>query len=337
MGRAEATHETLCVRSAAQPGSAQGAGEEALVEHFDVIIVGAGISGVGAACYLQKRCPGKTYAILEGRESLGGTWDLFRYPGIRSDSDMYTLGYSFRPWQGRKPIGDGASILGYVRDTAREHRVDRHIRFRHAVERASWSGRDALWTVESRRPDSGQTVSYTCRFLFLCTGYYRYDSGHAPVFPGAERFRGRIIHPQLWPADMVWAGKRVVVIGSGATAVTLIPALAEQAGHVTMLQRSPSYILSLPNRDLLAGLPDLILPAAWAAAFTRWWYALLAVAMYRMARRHPEGVKRFLRRQMRSRLGPDFDIDTHFTPAYEPWDQRLCFAPDGDFFEAIRS
>ena len=306
------------------------------MEHFDVVIVGAGLSGVGAACHLQKRCPKKTYAILEARGAVGGTWDLFRYPGIRSDSDMFTLGYAFRPWKG-KPIADGASIRGYIRDTATEHGVDRHIRFHRRVRSARWSSEDAAWTVEAEDAHSGKPVRYGCRFLFVCSGYYSYDAGFLPAFPGTERFRGPIVHPQAWPEALAYAGKRVVVIGSGATAITLVPALADRAGHVSMLQRSPSYVLAAPNRDVIAEAFERGLPAKWAYTLTRWKNALLYVVLYQLCRRRPELVKRLLRRQVKGRLGPAFDIDTHFTPSYDPWDQRLCVAPDGDFFQAIRA
>jgi len=306
------------------------------MEPFDVVIVGAGLSGVAAACHLQKSCPGKSHVILEARGSIGGTWDLFRYPGVRSDSDMFTLGYSFRPWQGPKAIARGESIRDYIQETAREHGVDRRIRFGFRVRRASWSNRDAAWTVEAEQAGSGKPVTFACRFLFLCTGYYRYESGHAPAFPGAERFQGRIVHPQAWPGELDYTGGRVVVIGSGATAVTLVPAMAERAAHVTMLQRSPSYVLAVPDGDPIGNALRKVLPARWVLGPTRWGYILLALAIYQVSRRCPGRARKILRDQARDRLGPDYDIDTHFTPAYDPWDQRLCFAPDGDLFRVIR-
>ena len=304
-------------------------------EHVDVLIVGAGLSGIGAACRLRQRLPGKTFAILESRGVSGGTWELFRYPGIRSDSDMFTLSYPFRPWRGSRAIVDGASILDYVRETAREHGIDDKIRYHHRVVGAEWSSDDARWTVKVERTDTGETTQLTCGFLFTCTGYYRYDEGYTPEFDGVDRFRGEIVHPQFWPEDADYSGKRVVVIGSGATAVTLIPALAERAAHVTMLQRSPSYIISLPASDPLAGLLERVLPNQLAYSITRWKNVLLTLSIYGFSRRRPAGMKRLLRKQLERKLPPDFDIDTHFTPRYDPWDQRLCIVPDGDLFEAI--
>jgi monooxygenase len=305
------------------------------VEHFDVVIVGAGLSGIGAGCHLQERSPGKTYAILEAREAIGGTWDLFRYPGVRSDSDMYTLGYSFRPWEHAKSIADGDSILSYVRDTAVDHGVERHIRFGHRVVRAEWSTADARWTVEVVRADTQETVRVTCGFLFMCTGYYRYDEGHTPQFSGIEDFQGEIVHPQHWGDDVVHAGKRVVVIGSGATAVTLVPALAERAAHVTMLQRSPSYVISLPAEDPFAKLARRLLPAKAAYALVRWKNVLVTMLVFQLSRRRPSFIKRLVQRGLERRLPAGYDIDKHFTPSYDPWDQRMCLVPDSDLFEAI--
>jgi monooxygenase len=304
-------------------------------EHLDVLIVGAGLSGIGAACRLRQRCPGKTFAVLEARGAIGGTWDLFRFPGIRSDSDMFTLSYPFRPWSGAQAIVDGASILDYLRDTAREHGIQERMRFRHRVVRADWSSDDARWTVEVERGDTGETVHLTCGFLFTCTGYYRYDEGYTPEFEGVERFGGEVVHPQFWPDDVDYGGKRVVVIGSGATAVTLIPALAERAAHVTMLQRSPSYILSLPAVDPLAGVLGRVLPSRLAYSFVRWKNMRLALAIFNFSRRRPAGMRRLLRKQLERKLPPGFDVDTHFNPRYEPWDQRMCIVPDGDLFDAI--
>jgi monooxygenase len=312
-----------------------GAAEEAMTSHVDVLIVGAGLSGIAAACHLQAECPGKTYAILEAREGIGGTWDLFRYPGVRSDSDMFTLGYSFRPWPGAQAIADGPAILRYVRDTAAERGVDRHIRFHHRVRAAEWSSDDACWRVEAERTDTGEAVRLTCGFLLTCTGYYRYDEGFTPPLPGAERFRGRIVHPQQWTEDVDWAGQRVVVIGSGATAVTLVPALAREAAHVTMLQRSPSYVLSLPGRDPLAERLRARLPARLAHPIVRWKNVLVTMATYQLSRRRPALMKRLLRAGAIRQLPAGYDVDTHFKPQYDPWDQRLCLVPDGDLFRAI--
>ncbi len=307
------------------------------VEHLDVLIVGAGISGVGAACHLRSRCPGKSFAILESRHAIGGTWDLFRYPGIRSDSDMFTLGYSFRPWEDARAIADGPSIRTYVRDTAREHDVDRAIRFHHRVLRAEWSTDEARWTVEVERTDTGETLKLSCGFLEMCTGYYRYDEGYTPKFEGAERFAGPIIHPQHWPEDLDYTGKRVVVIGSGATAVTLLPAMAGRAAHVTMLQRSPSYIVALPAHDPLAELLGRHFPARVVYPIVRWKNVLLMLLSYRASRRWPEFAKRVVRRGIARHLPPDYELDRDFKPPYEPWDQRVCLVPDGDLFAAMRA
>jgi monooxygenase len=305
-------------------------------EHVDVLIVGAGLSGVGAGYHLQAECPGKTYAILEARDAIGGTWDLFRYPGIRSDSDMYTLGYRFKPWSNAKAIADGSSIREYVRETAAEHGIDRHIRFRHRVVGASWSSEEARWTVEAERTDTGETVVLKCGFVFMCSGYYRYDEGYTPSFEGTERFPGPIVHPQHWPQDLDCTGKRVVVIGSGATAVTLVPALAETAAHVTMLQRSPSYIVSLPAEDPIAGFLRRFLPLRAAYTVVRWKNVLLTMASFQLSRRRPRLMKAIVRKGVERALPPGYDIDRHFKPTYNPWDQRLCLVPNGDLFKAIR-
>lgn len=305
------------------------------IEHVDVLIVGAGLSGIGAGYHLQANCPNKSYAILEGRDCIGGTWDLFRYPGIRSDSDMYTLGYSFRPWKEAKAIADGPNILNYVRQTAKDNGIDQKIRFNHRVVRASWSSADAKWTVEVERGPSKEIVRLTCNFLNMCSGYYNYEQGYTPDFSGTERFKGRIVHPQKWTPDIDYAGKKVVVIGSGATAVTLVPTLANTAAHVTMLQRSPTYILSLPARDAIANGLRRILPAKIAYAITRWKNVLLAMLIYQLSRRWPELIKQMIRAGVKSQLPRGFDIDAHFKPRYNPWDQRLCLVPDGDLFQAI--
>ena len=306
-------------------------------EHLDVLIVGAGLSGIGAAHHLQERSPGQSYAILEAREAIGGTWDLFRYPGIRSDSDMHTLGYRFRPWTAAKSIADGESILAYVRDTAREAGIDRKIRFGHRVTAAEWSSEEARWTVTAERGADGATVTIVCGFLLMCSGYYRYDEGYTPEFPGLERFGGTVIHPQHWPEDADYAGKRVVVIGSGATAMTLVPALARDAAQVTMLQRSPTYVVSLPGEDPIARGLGRFLPNRAVYPIVRWKNVLIQSATYRLARRRPRLVKRMVRRGLVRSLPAGFDIDTHFKPKYNPWDQRLCLVPDADLFRALSS
>jgi monooxygenase len=304
-------------------------------EHVDVLIIGAGLSGIWAASHLQEMSPGKTFAILEARGAIGGTWDLFRYPGIRSDSDMYTLGYSFRPWDDAKAIADGPAIRSYIRDTAREGGIDRNIRFHHRVVRAEWSSSEALWRVEAERTDTGETVRLTCGFLFACTGYYRYDEGYTPNFEGTGRFAGQLVHPQHWPEDLDYTGKRVVVIGSGATAVTLVPAMAERAAHVTMLQRSPSYVVSLPAEDPLAERLRRLLPPKLAYSIVRWKNVLITSLFFQLSRRAPRVAKALIRRGVERHLPADYDVDTHFTPRYNPWDQRVCLVPDGDLFEAI--
>jgi cation diffusion facilitator CzcD-associated flavoprotein CzcO len=304
-------------------------------EHFDVVIVGAGLSGIGAGYHLQANSPNRTYAILEGRDAIGGTWDLFRYPGVRSDSDMYTLGYSFKPWTQAKAIADGPSILSYVRETARDYGIDKHIRFGHRVTRASWSSDDATWTVEAAH--DGKPVRFTCNFLFLCGGYYNYEQGYTPDFPGIERFQGRVVHPQKWTPDIDYAGKRVVVIGSGATAVTLAPEMAKTAAQVTMLQRSPTYVVAMPAEDKMANDLRRWLPARLAYAITRWRKVLFGMYFFRLARQKPALVKARIIGMVRAQLGPDYDVETHFTPRYNPWDQRLCLVPDADLFNAIKA
>jgi monooxygenase len=302
----------------------------------DVVIVGAGLSGIGAAHHLTTDCPGKSFLILEARESLGGTWDLFRYPGIRSDSDMYTLGYAFKPWTNPHAIADGDDILAYIRETAESTGIDRAIRYRQRVEGARWSSRDARWTLDVRDLATDTIATYTCSFLIGCAGYYDYDAGYTPEFAGRERFTGRIVHPQHWTPDVEYAGKRVVVIGSGATAVTLVPELAKQAAHVTMLQRSPSYIMTRPRGDAIADWLRARIPERAAYSITRWKNVLLGAAFYAYCRRYPEHAKRLLVGYVKRQLGDAVDIEQHFTPAYNPWDQRLCLVPDGDLFRAIR-
>ncbi len=305
-------------------------------DHVDVLIVGAGLSGVGAACHLQERLPGKSYAILESRDAIGGTWDLFRYPGIRSDSDMFTLGYSFRPWEDTRAIADGPSILEYVRQTAREYGVEEKIRFGHRVVRAEWSSEEARWTVTAERTDTGETVVLTCGFVYGCTGYYRYDEGYTPEFPGIESFGGELVHPQHWPEDLDYAGKRVVVIGSGATAVTLVPALADEASKVTMLQRSPTYIATLPADDRLAELLGRLLPQRAVYSAVRWKNVARMMLSYQLSRRAPKLMRRLLRKGVEMQLPEGYDLDTHFEPRYDPWDERLCVVPGGDLFRALR-
>ena len=319
------------------------------------MIVGAGLSGIGAGCHLRQRHPRKSFVILEGRNAMGGTWDLFRYPGVRSDSDMYTLGYRFRPWRNAKAIADAKSILNYIRETAAEFGIDKEIRYGHRVRHAAWSTADALWTVQvdtgaaetvlpsKQKPDreggleveAEKTVArFTCSFIYLCTGYYDYEAGYTPVWSGLKRFRGQIVHPQKWPEDLDYEGKRVVVIGSGATAVTLVPAMAERAAHVTMLQRSPTYVVSRPAEDKIANTLRRVLPAGAAYALTRWKNVFLQMFFYNLARRRPDVFKWMLARGVRNQLGEQYDA-RHFTPKYNPWDQRLCLVPDSDLFKSI--
>jgi monooxygenase len=304
-------------------------------EYVDVLVVGAGLSGIGAACHLQALCPDRSFVIVEARHQLGGTWDLFRYPGVRSDSDMHTLGYSFRPWTAPKAIADGSTILAYLRDTAREHGVDRKIRYGQRVVRADWSTADARWTVRLRR-DDGSTSSIQCMFLFMCCGYYDYAGGYQPEFPGRERFPGPVLDPQRWPQDLDCTGKRVLVIGSGATAVTLVPALAETAAHVTMLQRSPTWMVARPSQDPIAQKLRRWLPQRSALWLTRWKNILLGLFVVWMCKHRPQRMRDLLLAGVRQALGRDADIATHFTPRYRPWEQRLCLVPDGDFFHAIK-
>jgi cation diffusion facilitator CzcD-associated flavoprotein CzcO len=304
-------------------------------EHLDVLIIGAGLSGIAAAHYVRTDCPWASFAVLEARSALGGTWDLFRYPGIRSDSDMYTLGYSFRPWKRPEAIAEGGAILDYLNETAAEEGIDRHIRFDTKVVSADWNSADAHWTVTVEDAATGQQSALTCNFYLSCTGYYRYDHGYEPEFPGRERFAGPFVHPQHWPEDLDAAGKRVVVIGSGATAVTLVPALARLGASVTMLQRSPTYIASVPQRNPLAALLRKTLPARRQDAAIRWAIALGGQGFYRLSKRRPEVVKKILRRRLERELPPGYDVDRHFTPRYNPWDERLCAVPDGDLFAAI--
>ena len=309
------------------------------VETTDILIVGAGLSGVGAACQLRHECPDKSVIVLEARDTIGGTWDLFRYPGIRSDSDMFTLGYRSRPWTDPKAIADGPSILRYIHDAAQEFDVDKLIRLNHRVVNANWDSITARWTVEVHRTDTDELVTVSCSFLYICTGYYRYDEGFSPKFPGVEQYErrhGPVIHPQHWPEDLDYRGKRVVVIGSGATAVTLVPTLAESAAHVTMLQRSPTYVASRPASDAIADRLREWLPQTLAYAIVRWKNALQGIATFNLSRRRPELMKRMLRKAAVKQLPEGYAVDTHFAPSYNPWDQRMCLVPDGDLFTAIR-
>ncbi|RRQ26545.1 NAD(P)/FAD-dependent oxidoreductase [Rhodococcus sp. Eu-32] len=305
-------------------------------ETVDVLIVGAGLSGIGAAHHLQSKLPGKSYAILESRGAIGGTWDLFRYPGIRSDSDMYTLGYNFRPWTGDKSIADGKDIREYIEDTARDGGIDKHIRFHHRVVKASWSTATSTWTVVAERSDTGATVTFEASFLMCCSGYYDYAKGFTPEFEGVDDFRGTVVHPQLWPEDLDYSGKKVVVIGSGATAITLAPNLARDAEHVTLLQRSPSYIMSLPSKDPVALALRKYLPSKAAYGITRLKNAVTAIGMYVLCQRYPNFMKKQIRKLQEKWLPEGYDLDTHFTPKYNPWDQRLCLVPDNDLFRCIR-
>ncbi|GBE64075.1 FAD-containing monooxygenase EthA [Mycobacterium sp. MFM001] len=306
-----------------------------MTEHLDVVIVGAGISGISAAWHLQDRCPTKSYAILERRDDLGGTWDLFKYPGIRSDSDMFTLGFRFKPWRSAQSIADGASIKSYIKEAAAENGIDRHIRYRQKVVGADWSDAENRWTLTVEH--DGQQSTISCSFLFCCSGYYNYDEGYSPKFEGADDFEGTIVHPQHWPEGLDYAGKKVVVIGSGATAVTLIPALVNSgAGHVTMLQRSPTYIGSLPAVDPFAERANRLLPAKAAHFANRWKAIAFSTGQYQFSRRFPNSMRKTLLTMAKRRLPEGYDVEKHFGPRYKPWDQRLCLAPNGDLFRTIR-
>ncbi len=307
------------------------------MDHFDVVIVGAGLSGIGAACHLRQKCPSKSFVLLDRRDAIGGTWDIFRYPGVRSDSDMHTLGYAFKPWREAKAIADGPSIRNYVRETAREHDILPHVRFHHLVESASWDSQQCRWTVTAKRTLHGDRAGFTCNFLYLCAGYYSYAGGHKPEFAGIDQYRGTVVHPQEWPEDLDYAGKRVAVIGSGATAMTLVPAMAENGARVAMVQRSPTYVISRPDVDAIANTLRRWLPERLAYAITRWKNVTLQSFLYHNTRVRPERVKATLLKQVRKELGPDYDIATHFTPRYNPWDQRLCLIPNSDLFRTIAS
>ena len=306
-------------------------------EHIDVLIVGAGLSGIAAAYHLQVSCQKKTYRIVEGRSALGGTWDLFRYPGVRSDSDMHTMGFSFKPWTSETVIADGSDILNYLKETAEQFGIDHQIQYDTRVVKVIWTSEQARWTVEMEDGRTRVRSTLTCSFLFMCSGYYSYDQGHTPDFPGADRFQGRIVHPQDWPKDLDYAGKQVVIIGSGATAVTLVPSMAKTAAHVTMLQRSPTYIVARPALDPFAGKLGKYLPYKVAARLTRWRNILIGAHFYRLARKEPEKFSAAIIGGARAQLGETYDVATHFTPKYKPWDQRLCLVPDGDLFKTLRA
>jgi monooxygenase len=308
----------------------------ARVDHFDVLIIGAGLSGVAAACHLRKKSPQREFAIVEARDCIGGTWDLFRYPGVRSDSDMFTLGYSFRPWTETKAIADGQAILRYIRATAGEHEIDGKIRFNHRLQRCSWSAKEMRWRVQAERTGSGEQVYLTCNFLLMCSGYYSYQRGFSPSLPGIDQFKGAVIHPQDWTSAIDYTGKRVVVIGSGATAVTLTPELAKSAGTVTLLQRSPTYVVAWPDEDRIANRLRRWLPAGTACAITRWKNVATGMYFHRLCKRNPARARAMILNGVRQAVGPDCDVAAHFNPRYNPWEQRLCLAPNGDFFQSIR-
>ena len=306
------------------------------IEHVDVLIIGAGISGIGAASYLQKMQPGKTFAIVEARNEIGGTWDLFKYPGIRSDSDLHTFSYEFKAWENNKAIASADAIMSYLRETVAENGIRRAIRFGHKVIEAAWSTKDARWLVQMDRTDTGEHVTMSCGWFFCASGYYRYDEGFTPEFPGRERFTGQIVHPQHWPEDLDYRGKRVVIIGSGATAVTLVPAMAETAGHVTMLQRSPTYIVPVPSEDRIANALPKLIGRERAYAVTRQKNVAKQRLVFRFCQQYPGAARRLIRHLNAKRLPAGYPVDEHFRPAYNPWDQRLCAVPDADMFKAIR-
>lgn len=308
-----------------------------MMETLDVLIVGAGISGIGGAVHLSRNCPDRSFAILEGRDAIGGTWDLFRYPGIRSDSDMHTLGFAFKPWTHEKSIADAPAILDYLHETAREYGIEKAIRYNHRVNKIEWDSSSARWTVTVLK-DGTETVQMQCRFLYMCTGYYSYTEPYQPEFAGRERFKGPVFHPQFWPEDLDFKGKRTIVIGSGATAVTIIPAMVKEgAGHVTMLQRSPTWFVSRPAKDALANWLRKFLPHKLAYEITRFKNINMQQYFYNLTQRKPEKVRDKLLELTTEKLPAGYDVATHFTPSYNPWEQRLCLVPDADLFEAIKS
>ncbi len=305
-------------------------------EHYDVIIVGAGLSGIDAAYHLQTFCKNKSFVIYEGRDNIGGTWDLFKYPGIRSDSDMQTFSFGFKPWKDSKSIADADTIMTYLKEAVEEYDLEKHIRYNHFIQKAEWSTENCQWTITGKKKKSGEVFKATCHFFFICTGYYDYDEGYTPDFKGLENYKGRFVHPQKWTEDIEYENKKVVVIGSGATAVTLVPVLAEKAAHVVMLQRTPTYILSRPLEDRLSNLFHRFLPVKVAHFLGRWKNVLLQMYLYRISRKRPEMVKKYIMDQIRKVMGPDYDVDQHFNPDYAPWDQRLCAVPDNDLFLSIK-
>ena len=305
-------------------------------QSVDVLIIGAGLSGIGGACHLRRNCPDRSFMILESREASGGTWDLFRYPGIRSDSDMYTFGYGFKPWSDKSSIADGHKILRYIREAAAEYDVEQHIRYQHKVLSANWSSTNQRWLVTAELGDTGEQVTIDCQFIFSCSGYYDYDQGYTPEFAGIDKFKGQVVHAQHWPEKLNYKDKRVVVIGSGATAVTLVPTMSKDTASLVMLQRSPTYIASVPKEQPLAEKLRKWLPDRWVFRLTRWSRVFFQIYLYQLSRKKPQQLKKLLLGRVRQEMGPDYDVDTHFTPDYNPWDQRLCAVPDGDLFAAIR-
>jgi monooxygenase len=306
------------------------------IESVDVLIVGAGLSGIGGACQLRRNCPDRSFMILESRDASGGTWDLFRYPGIRSDSDMYTYSYGFKPWREKSSIADGDKILSYIREAAAEYDVERHIRYQHKVVSAAWSSTDSRWLVTAERGDTGEQLTISCQFIFSCSGYYDYEQGYTPEFAGIDDFKGEVVHAQHWPEQLDYQGKRVVVIGSGATAVTLVPAMSKDTASLVMLQRTPTFIANVPEEQAMAEKLRKWLPDSWVFRLTRWKQVLFQIYIYQLSRRRPQDLKKYLIGQVRRELGSDYDVATHFTPDYNPWDQRLCAVPGGDMFTAIR-
>jgi monooxygenase len=303
--------------------------------HFDVIIIGAGLSGIGAACHLKRNCPNKTFAMLEGRSNIGGTWDLFKYPGIRSDSDMHTFAYSFKPWTYDKTISDGATIMKYLNETIDDYELRKHIKYNHWISEVFWSSDEDKWTVKGKNNESNEVIQLSCNFLISCTGYYDYDEGYTPDFKGLENYKGQFVHPQKWTNDIEYENKEVIIIGSGATAVTLLPTMAEKTKHITMLQRSPTYMMSLPEHDKFSKVVKRWLPSKIAHFLARWKHVLGQIYFYKISKKKPKEVRYFIKKEIRKVLGEDYDVETHFNPKYNPWDQRICAVVDNDLFDAI--